>query len=179
MTAVGMQTHGRVRPLDGGAELGVTLGGTEHVLQVAEAEALASRILEHADVSRGAQTNNIRHWSTQALIGQCRMQGRHNLDPEYTQFMDACAKRLRQLDTLFVALFGADQEMPKAIQPVSWLQEMIKECTLRGPALECEDTDAFAEMVEEVTRLYEASLAVRTAIRPDKTGEELTSPQPE
>ena len=36
-------------------------------------------------------------WSTDSLAGQCRMQAREQLDPEFSQFMEAVAARLAAL----------------------------------------------------------------------------------
>jgi hypothetical protein len=42
-------------------------------------------------------------YETQDLAAQCRMQARDNLDPEYSQFMDAVANRLEALSIATVA----------------------------------------------------------------------------
>lgn len=46
-----------------------------------------------------------------------------------------------------------DPEMPREIQPLSWLREAIQELERRGPAPDCEDESAFWEMIVEVQNL--------------------------
>lgn len=43
---------------------------------------------------RQSEPNEFDEWSTPTLAAQCRMQAREQLDPEYTRFMEAVARRL-------------------------------------------------------------------------------------
>lgn len=64
---------------------------------------------------------------------------------------------------LYDALRG-DPEMPECISPLGWLKSMIDECLERGPSADCEDPDAWWQMVREVEELHrKGSAAVAKA----------------
>lgn len=58
-----------------------------------------------------------------------------------------------------LAAFRGDPEMPEEISPLSWLAEAITELRNRGPEDNCEDPDAFWEMVSELETLERNGLA--------------------
>lgn len=67
---------------------------------------------------------------------------------------------LSGINDLLLAVHGEpDAEMPAAIRPLSWLDEMIKNCKARGPAPDCEDTSAFWTMVSEVEKMHTVATA--------------------
>lgn len=67
---------------------------------------------------------------------------------------------LSGINDLLLAVHGEpNSEMPAAIRPLSWLYEMIKDCKARGPAPDCEDTNAFWTMVSEVEAMHAAAAA--------------------
>ncbi|WP_200847853.1 dATP/dGTP pyrophosphohydrolase domain-containing protein [Rhizobium sp. 18055] len=58
------------------------------------------------------ESGRFEQWSLEDFAGQCRMQSREMLDPEYAQFMGELAKRLRgvadrTIDTSFLADFAS------------------------------------------------------------------------
>jgi hypothetical protein len=56
-----------------------------------------------------------------------------------------------------------DPDEPEVIQPLSWLRSMIDECRERGPSDDCDDPDAYWQMVREVEGLYDRA---RAALNP-------------
>jgi hypothetical protein len=59
-----------------------------------------------------------------------------------------------------------DAEIPREIQPLSWLKSMIDSAVERGPEPDCDDPGAYVEMVCEVKALYSSLKAIFDEVRP-------------
>lgn len=74
---------------------------------------------------------------------------------------------LASLNELLLAVHGdPDMETPDVIRPLSWLDEMIKDCKARGPAPNCADVDAFWTMVQEVEAMHAGATTALRKLSP-------------
>lgn len=77
---------------------------------------------------------------------------------------DALSLRVAELEG---ALRGAYPEAPE-IGPLSWLKSGIDELKARGPHRECEDPDAFWEMVTELESFHATARALLSKETPSR-----------
>lgn len=64
------------------------------------------------------------------------------------------ARLISAAPDFLAAARGDDEEMPRPIWPIGWLESMINECRARGPKATDDDPDAYWMMVEEVQNLH-------------------------
>lgn len=64
------------------------------------------------------------------------------------------ARLISAAPDFLAAARGDDEEMPRPIWPIGWLESMINECRARGPKATDDDPDAYWMMVDEVQNLH-------------------------
>ena len=120
-------------------------------LQGAPARVPVERV-ECVDWSQGHEQPADPLWRI-ALGGYCADFPSEQAALNFASQIEALIPRPSRQAAAVLAAVAGDTEAPEYIRPLSWLEEAVRELKRRGPGDDCEDPDAFRDVVGETEDL--------------------------